>query len=348
MPSEGAILKTNGIPRIESVRPGAALPGGEISIRGSGFGVRNHLRPLVQFGPADGSLVIAGDNFLVARVPEGATGGAVRVKLGGVESAPFPLALGAQVADNLHPVGNPAVDGSGNIYVTFSGPRGQRVPVSLYKVTPNFAIKPFITELLNPTGLAVDHDGYLFVSCRHDGTIYRVSPDGKSMQWIEGMGIATGIAFDKDRNLYVGDRSGTIFKIGANREIFVFATIEPSVAAYHLAFSPEGDLYVTGPTTSSFDRVFRITPHGEVTVFFRGLGRPQGIAFDRQGNLYVAASLGGQRGVVRITPQRQAEIALSGGNIVGLALLASHRALITTNNALFSLDWDVEGLPLNG
>jgi len=348
VPSEGAILKTNGIPRIESVRPGAALPGGEISIRGSGFGVRNHLRPLVQFGPADGSLVIAGDNFLVARVPEGATGGAVRVKLGGVESAPFPLALGAQVADNLHPVGNPAVDGSGNIYVTFSGPRGQRVPVSLYKVTPNFAIKPFITELLNPTGLAVDHDGYLFVSCRHDGTIYRVSPDGKSMQWIEGMGIATGIAFDKDRNLYVGDRSGTIFKIGANREIFVFATIEPSVAAYHLAFSPEGDLYVTGPTTSSFDRVFRITPHGEVTVFFRGLGRPQGIAFDRQGNLYVAASLGGQRGVVRITPQRQAEIALSGGNIVGLALLASHRALITTNNALFSLDWDVEGLPLNG
>ncbi|HTV58125.1 MAG TPA: SMP-30/gluconolactonase/LRE family protein [Verrucomicrobiae bacterium] len=348
MPSESASLKTNGIPKIESVKPNAALPGGEISILGSGFGMRNHARPLVQFGPADGSLVIAGENFLVARVPEGAAGGAVRVKLGGVESAPFPLALGAQVADNLHPVGNPAVDAAGNIYVTFSGPRGQRVPVSLYKVTPNFAVKPFITELMNPTGLAVDREGRLFVSCRHDGTIYRVTPDGKAMQWLEGMGIATGIAFDKDRNLYVGDRSGTIFKIGVDREVFVFATIEPSVAAYHLAFSPGGDLYVTGPTTSSFDRVFRITPNGEVTVFYRGLGRPQGIAFDRQGNLYVAASLGGQRGVVRITPQGQAELVLSGGNIVGLALLPSHRALLTTNNALFSLDWDVEGLPLNG
>jgi sugar lactone lactonase YvrE len=348
VPSEGAILKTNGIPRIESVRPGAALPGGEISIRGSGFGVRNHLRPLVQFGPADGSLVIAGDNFLVARVPEGASGGAVRVRLGGVESAPYPLALGTQVADNLHPVGNPAVDAAGNIYVTFSGPRGQRVPVSLYKVTPNFAVKPFITDLMNPTGLALDREGNLFVSCRHDGTIFCVTPDGKASQWIEGMGIATGIAFDKDHNLYVGDRSGTIFKIGRDREIFVFATIEPSVAAYHLAFSPDGELYVTGPTTSSFDRVFHITPNGEVSVFFRGLGRPQGIAFDRQGNLYVSASLGGQRGIVRISPQRRADLVLSGANIVGMALLPSHRAFLTTNSALFSLDWDVEGLPLNG
>ena len=69
------------------------------------------------------------------------------------------------------------------------------------------------------------------------------------------MGVATGIAFDRDENLYVGDRTGTIFKISPDRQIFVFATIEPSVAAYHLAFGPAGDLFVTGPTTSSFDHV---------------------------------------------------------------------------------------------
>jgi sugar lactone lactonase YvrE len=85
-----------------------------------------------------------------------------------------------------------------------------------------------------------------------------------------------------------------------------------------------------------------------VSVFFRGLGRPQGLAFDRHGNLYVAASLRGKRGIVRVTPQGEAELVLSGSNIVGFALLPSHRAYITTNNALFSLDWDVEGLPLNG
>jgi sugar lactone lactonase YvrE len=335
-------------PKIESVKPAAALPGGEVLIKGSGFGTRNHTRPRVQFGPAEGSLVLAAETSLIARVPEGAAGGVVRVRMGSIESAPFPIALGVQVADNLHPVANPAVDAEGNVYVTFSGQRGQKVPVSLYKVTSNHTVKPFITEMMNPSGLALDRNDYLFVSCRNDGTIHRVSPDGRAMQWVEGMGVATGLAFDKEGNLYVGDRSGTIFKIGPDREIFVMATLEPSLSAYHLAFSPAGELYVTGPTTSSFDRVYKISAGGEVSVFFRGLGRPQGIAFDKSGNLYVAASLAGKRGVVRITPDAQAELVLSGSTIVGLAILPTHRAMITTTNALYTLDWDVEGYPLNG
>jgi sugar lactone lactonase YvrE len=162
------------------------------------------------------------------------------------------------------------------------------------------------------------------------------------------MGVATGIAFDRNENLYVGDRSGTIFKISPSREIFVFATIEPSLAAYHLAFHPNGDLYVTGPTTSSYDRVYRITQGGDVTTFFRGLGRPQGLAFDRDSNLYVAASYGGRRGIIRITPQAHADVVLSGSGLVGMALQPSGRAILATTGALFTLDWDVRGLPLLG
>src|SRR6202167_3908520 len=115
------------------------------------------------------------------------------------------------------------------------------------------------------------------------------------------MGVATGIAFDTIGNLFVGDRSGTIFKINPDRQIFVFAMIEPSVAAYHLAFSPTGEISVTGPHTSSFDRILRITQKGEGTTFFRGLGRPQGLAFDRKGTFYVAASFLGRRGMSLIS-----------------------------------------------
>ena len=338
----------NGIPRIEGVSPSAAIPGGEVEIRGSGFVSRTFARPQVHFGEAEASVAMSGPQRLVVRVPEGASGGAVRVAAGSHESQPFPVSVGLQIADNLHPVANPAVDAEGNTYVTFSGPRGQRVPVSLYKITANFNVKPFVTSLTNPTGLALDRTGNLFVSCRNDGTIHRVSPDGRAEQWIEGMGVATGLAFDRDQNLYVGDRSGTIFKISPSREIFVFATLEPSVAAYHLAFHPTGELYATGPTTSSFDRVYRISQGGEVTTFFRGLGRPQGIAFDRDGNLYVAASLGGRRGIVRISQMGRAELVLSGGAIVGMALLPSGRAMVATSNAIFTLDWDVRGTPLFG
>jgi sugar lactone lactonase YvrE len=344
----GSPPEKNGVPRIERVAPAAAIPGGEIAIYGSGFASRTGARPVVHFGEAEAGLVLATDNRVIARVPDGANGGMVRVANAHSESQPHPVSIGLQIADNLHPVANPAVDADGNIYVTFSGPRGQRVPVSLYKITANYSIKPFVTSLVNPSGLALDRAGNLFVSCRNDGTIHRIPPDGRAEQWVEGMGIATGIAFDPDENLYVGDRSGTIFKISRSREIFVFATLEPSLAAYHLAFHPSGDLYVTGPTTSSYDRVYRITRGGEVTAFYRGLGRPQGLAFDRDGNLYVAASHGGRRGLVRLTPQGQAEIVLSGSGLVGLALQPSGRAILTTNGALFTLDWDVRGLPLLG
>jgi sugar lactone lactonase YvrE len=344
----GSSAEKNGIPRIDRVAPAAAIPGGEIAIHGSGFVSRAQARPVVRFGEAEASLALAAENRLIARVPEGAGGSIVRVATSGHESQPHPVAIGLQIADNLHPVANPAVDANGNIYVTFSGQRGEKVPVSLYKITANYSVKPFVTALVNPSGLALDRAGNLFVSCRNDGTIYRITPEGRPEQWIEGMGVATGIAFDKNENLYVGDRSGTIFKISSSREIFVFATLEPSLAAYHLAFHPSGDLYVTGPTRSSFDRVFRITQGGELTTFFRGLGRPQGLAFDRDTNLYVAASYGGHRGIVRISPQSKAEVVLSGSGLVGLALQPSGRAILATTDALFTLDWEVRGLPLLG
>jgi hypothetical protein len=336
----------SGVPHIDRVTPGAAIPGGEIAIYGSGLISRSESLPIVRFGEAEAAVSLASESRVIARVPEGAGGGVVHVAAGGQESPPHPVALGLQIADNLHPVANPAVDANGNIYVTFSGPRGQRVPVSLYKITANYSIKPFVTSLTNPSGLALDRAGNLFVSCRNDGTIHRVTPDGRAEQWIEGMGVATGLAFDHAGNLYVGDRSGTLFKISPSREIFVFATLEPSIAAYHLAFHPSGDLYITGPTTSSFDRVHRITQGGDVSVFFRGLGRPQGLAFDREGSLYVAASYAGRRGIVRITQQGHADMVLSGSGLVGLALQPSGRAILATTNAVFTLDWEIRGLPL--
>ena len=294
----------NGRPHIEALEPGAALPGGEVRIVGSGLRNLEMRRPKVEFGGVEGAVVIGADDFLIARVPEGAHSGPVIVTANGASSNSADMTVGVTIAENLHPVTNPAVDLEGNIYVTFSGKRGQKVPVSIFKIDTNYNVTPFLSEMMNATAIAFDRVGQMYVSSRHDGTVYRVAPNGTMSAYAEGMGVATGMAFDREENLYVGDRSGTIFKIGRDRQIFVFATLEPSVSAYHLAFNDKGDLFVTGPTTSSFDAVHRIDSHGTVEVFYRGLGRPQGMAFDVDDNLYVAASLAGKRGVVRITPQK--------------------------------------------
>ncbi len=66
---------------------------------------------------------------------------------------------------------------------------------------------------MNATSLAFDAEGALYVSSRFDGIVYRAIESGVMSVYVEGMGVATGIAFDRDGNLFVGDRSGTVFKI---------------------------------------------------------------------------------------------------------------------------------------
>src|SRR6266568_3963121 len=309
----------NGRPHIEAVAPSAALPGGEVRILGSGLRAQELKRPRVRFGEVEGSVVISADDFVIARVPPGASSGPVVVSTNGSSSNPQQIRVATTIAENLHPVTNPALDADGNIYVTFSGSRGQKVPVSVYKIDTNYNVKPFVTEMMNATAIAFDRDGQMYVSSRYDGAVYRVAPNGTMTTYAEGMGVATGIAFDRSENLYVGDRSGTIFKIARDQQVFVFATLEPSVSAYHFAFGPHGDLFVTGPTTSSFDSVYKIDPHGTTSTFYRGLGRPQGLAFDVAGNLYVAASVSGKRGIVKITPEGKASLEVAGLGLVGLA-----------------------------
>lgn len=331
-------------PHISQVTPPAAIAGGELQIRGKGFFKSD--RPRVTIGDVAAPIIIGSDSLVIARVPEGATAGELVVANGEQASESWACDVGVLVGDGLHPVSNPAIDSFGNIYTTFSGSRGQKVPVAVYKVDLNFTMKPFINDLMNATGMAFDSQGMLYISSRYDGVIYQVTPNGSMSTYVEGMGVATGIAFDSKGNLYVGDRSGTVFKISPNRQIFVFATLEPSIAAYHLAFGPDDQLYVTGPTTSSFDAVYRITQDGEVEIFYRGLGRPQGMAFDDQGRLYVAASLSGRKGIVRIYPEKRADLFVSGPGIVGLAFSPSRAMVITTTNALYRVDVGIRGRPM--
>jgi sugar lactone lactonase YvrE len=331
-------------PQISQVTPPAAIAGGELQIRGKGFARQEP--PRVVIGEVGAPIIIGSDSLVIARVPDGATAGELVVESGSAASDSWACDIGVLIAEALHPVANPAIDQFGNIYTTFSGSRGQKVPVAVYRIDLNFNMKPFINDLMNATSMAFDKQGMLYISSRYDGFVYQVTPNGNMSVYVEGMGVATGIAFDGEGNLYVGDRSGTIFKISPNRQIFVFATLEPSIAAYHLAFGPEKYLYVTGPTTSSFDSIYRISSEGEVEIFYRGLGRPQGMAFDEEGRLYVAASISGRKGVVRVYQDRRADLFLSGPGIVGLAFTPSRAMVVATTNSLYRVDVGIKGRPL--
>ena len=333
--------------QIRRVNPAAAIPGGEVLIECEGFDTSRPGMYHVLVGEERARLVAASPERVLAVVPESAAGRAVEARLEsmGVYSPPARLLVGRLLAEDLHMVASPAFDpGDGALYVTRSGSRGHREAVSLFRVGPAGELQDVTGEIVNPTGLAFDQTGQLFVTSRNDGTVYRVTKLDEAVPFARNLGIATGLAFDRRGLMHVGDRAGRILRVNGIGEAQEWATLEQSVAAYHLAFGADGALYVAAPTVASHEAITRIDEDGRQDVFFRGLGRPGGLAFDADGNLYVAASYRGRRGVVRITRGGEtAELVVAGMNVIGVAFGREGEMAVATNEAVYSLPLGIRG-----
>jgi len=333
--------------KIVRIDPAAGIPFGEVAIECASLDTSDPTLCAVWFDNERAPLVALSPKRVLAVVPELKKSGAVEVTLEshGERSSPANFATGKRIAEDLHPVTNPAFDpDDGSLFVTRSGSRGEQLPVSLFRIDLNGELSEFSGDITNPTSIAFDREGQMFVTSRLDGTVYRVTPFKEVVPFARNLGVATGIAFDRQGQMYVGDRTGIVYKVDGIGDGKIWAQLEPSVSAYHLAFGPDEALYVTGPTVTSFDSVMRIDEDGNVGVFYRGLGRPQGLAFDTEGNLYVAATLRGRRGIVRISPDgQQAELFVAGMNLVGLAFSSLGDMVVVSNDSVYSLPLGIKG-----
>src|SRR5215813_10869362 len=283
--------------RVTAIHPLSAIEGGRLTIEGSDFPVAGPILPEVRIGSQRARLVFASSTRLIAIVPPGLEGGRVTVRVGEGSGVTAFVDVGVPFAAGLHQVDNPVFDRDGNLYVTYSGTRGQQVPVSIFRVRADGTRETFSSGIVNPTSMAFDPQGRLHVSSRFEGTVYRVADDGSAEPFATDLGVACGLTFAPDGTLYVGDRSGTIFRVDERGRAVTFASLPASVAAFHLAMSPDGALYVTGPTLAPYDVVYRIDQDGTVVTAHGGFGRPQGLGFDRDGRLHVVEALAGASGV---------------------------------------------------
>ena len=334
--------------RITRVEPAAGISGGEVTVVYAGVTAEGSRGLGVLFDAKPAHITAIGRGRALVSIPELSAEGGIEVVLLTDEprqSSGADFMIGRKLAGGVHPVANPAFDPrDGSLFVTRSGTRGEKVPVSMFRITSDGTVEDFSSDVMNPTSIAFGRTERMFVTSRFEGTVYRITTEHEFVAFAVDLGVATGLAFNRSGEMFVGDRSGTIFRINEIGEAKPWAQLEPSVSAYHLAFGPDGSLYVSGPTVSSFDSITRFDEDGNASTFYQGLGRPQGLAFDQEGNLYVAASLRGRRGIVRISPDgSDAQLVVSGMNVVGLAFGPVGEMVVATNEAVYTIPLGIHG-----
>ena len=268
--------------------------------------------------------------------------GRAPIRIPGVSDGAAYISIGTPWATGLHQVDSPAFDAEGNLFVSYSGSRGHEAPVSIFRATRNGTREPFVSGIVNATSMALGPDGQLYVSSRFEGAVYRIDDAGAHDQVASDLGVACGIAFDRDGWMYVGDRSGTIFRV-RDGQATVFATIPPSVAAFHLAMSAEQELFVTAPTLNPYDCIYQIDRQGHVRTMPSLLGRPQGLAFAPDGALHVVDALAGTSGVYRFShPEATPELVVSGGTLVGVAFGPQGEMAVVSNETAYRFSSDAD------
>ena len=307
-----------------------------MAVAGAGFPTED--LPSITVGDQPSRALFASSTKIVIAIPPELDGGPTPVRIDDIPGETIYVSVGAVWATGLHQVDNPVFDREGNLFVTYSGSRGQEAPVSIFRVTPGGTREPFASGIVNATSMAFGPDGHLYVSSRFEGAVYRVNADGSHEQIASDLGVACGLTFDGDGWLYVGDRSGTIFRARDGRAT-PFATLPPSVAAFHLAMSPGGELFVSGPTLGSYDHVHRISPDGEVRAVPTPFGRPQGLAFSPDGALHVIDALAGASGLYRLADlDAEPQLVVSGSALVGVAFGPGGELVVASNETAYRFD----------
>lgn len=158
------------------------------------------------------------------------------------------------------------------------------------RVSAAGAVSTLASDIYFPQGLVVDSDGNVLVTASDSG-VYRVTPAGSKSRFLSGF-YAVAITVDEGGDVWVGGASSSAIEIRRYNARGVFKgsiDVTDMGGMGAMAFAPTGELYAT----NAWDGVFRVSTGGATRVISTPL-RAQGLAFDRDGYLYLALAPAGE------------------------------------------------------
>jgi hypothetical protein len=223
---------------------------------------------------------------------------------------------------------------------------------------PSFPVYPALSTIAGyASGLAVDGFGNVCVSSQpylvpdavaHNnivaapGSIYGVDTNGLADQFVQDPLLVNpwGEAIGPDGYLYVVNTrfqftgpvsSGAVVRVAPNGTVTPFVTFGPSAGVpQHIAFGPDGNLYVGFYESAPGGFIDKVTMGGVVSLFKDDVG--PGFAFDSSGRVFAADDYPSTNGIDIFN--------LAGAKIGALAVTSSvspvYVALGASGNAYFT------------
>jgi sugar lactone lactonase YvrE len=175
--------------------------------------------------------------------------------------------------------------------------------------------KPFTAENSFTGGIEgpnCDAAGNVYaVNFAKEGTIGRVTPEGKSEVWVElpDKSVGNGIVFDRKGIMYVADYvNHNVLRIDpATRKVSVYAHEARMNQPNDLAIARDGTLFASDPNWGKgTGQIWRVT-EGQATLAASGMGTTNGIEVSPDGKtLYVNESV--QRNIWAFTIGKDGEL----------------------------------------
>jgi|GEM_PF-897134 len=182
------------------------------------------------------------------------------------------------------------VDAEGNIYFADFGEAGRTQGVTVYQITPEGEVSPYLERngLLTATGNVFDDEGNFYQSSFRGNTILQVAPDGTVTPFItDRMAGPVGVVIADDGTFYVANcRSNSVAEITPDGEVSLIAIGAEFSCSNGITLDDDGNIYVANFNNGD---IVRVTPDGEKSILATLPGNNLGHIFYHEGLLYTVA-----------------------------------------------------------
>jgi len=213
---------------------------------------------------------------------------------------------------------SPVSDVHGNIYFIDlkEFQKNQQSVVYKYSVDDG-RVYPYVSGIGAPSSLAY-FEGVLYITSMVERKLYRCFSSGEYELFSQGLGSAYGLAVNSLGAIFVGDQTGSLFKVDSTGRASFYAAIPESFKGYHFTFSSKDELYFTVPSSVGKNYIYRLNAKKELELILETMNVLGALAFSEDGSLYWAENSREEGMIYRLSPEQEKEKVVSGSFMLGL------------------------------